>query len=106
MVDASLLLFTSLQPQMNSTRKNYVEMLKASISLVLFAAAQLLTVYSKANEQQEATEKVRTVLHRLQDMLWKWITNSKVIGGSIFGGSVKSWKAKEEIEVSVMPHLL
>ena len=99
MVDASWLLYTRLQPQISKTSKEYVELFKASISLILFAASLLQTVCNDCDKQQQATDKIMEVLFKLEEKLWEWIITPSVIGGSFFGGNVASWKAKEEIEV-------
>ena len=105
MVDATLQLIDSLlfQREMSSSLKHNVEMFKASISLILFASYQLSNACTDSYEHLKVREdKIGEALSRVQEMLWSWITDPKVIGGSIFGGNVKSWKAEEELEVNLI----
>ena len=80
-----------------------MEVLKASISLILFAVAQL-----KICPSDEKDEIIKEAFARLKGTLWEWIVDRKVIGGSVFGGSLPSryfsggWKAKEELEVTML----
>ncbi len=98
MVDASLLLCSRLRPKLLSS--TFVELLKASFSLVLFAIAKFNTVCPN-EEKYSKNEKVAGALGKLKGSLKGWITDRKVIGGSMFGGSVNTrwWSAEEEIKV-------
>ena len=97
-VNAALLLYRRLTIILKGRSQHYVEVLKASISLILFAVAQLKICEEKDEISKEA-------FARLKGILWEWIVDRKVIGGSVFGGSLPShyfsggWKAKEELEV-------
>ncbi len=98
MVDASLILCRRLTLKLLSG--TFVELLKASFSLVLFAIAKFNTVCPN-EEKYSKNEKVAGSLGKLEGYLKGWITDRKVIGGSMFGGSVKPryWSAEEEIAV-------
>ena len=99
-INAALLLYRRLTIRLKSRSPHYVEVLKASISLILFAVAQL-----KIYPSDEKEEIVEESLARLKGILWEWIVEREVIGGFMFGGSLPShyfsggWKAKEELEV-------
>ena len=101
-VNAALLVYRRLTIMLKSRSPHYVEVLKASISLILFAVAQL-----KICPSDEKDEVIKEAVARLKGILWDWIVDRKVIGGSMFGGSLPShyfsggWKAKEELEVLV-----
>ena len=99
-VNAALLLYRRLTIMLNGRFQHYVEVLKASLSLILFAVAHL-----KICPNEEKDEISKEAFARLKGILWDWIVDRKVIGGSVFGGSLPShyfsggWKAKEELEV-------
>lgn len=101
MVVAAQMLYTSLTYKLKTCATHCVEVLKASISLVLFAVAQLKAL-CPTNENDEV---IKGTFATLKDTLWKWIVNREVIGGSVFGGylptnySSAMWKPKEELEV-------
>lgn len=101
-VNAALLLYRRLTTILKSCSQHYVAVLKASLSLILFAVAQL-----KICPSEEKDEIIKEAFARLKGILWEWIVDRKVIGGSVFGGSLPSyyfsggWKAKEELEVIV-----
>lgn len=98
MVVAAQILYTSLTYKLKTCATHCVDVLKASISLVLFAAAQLKAHYP-------TNEVVKGTFANLKDTLWKWIVDREVIGGFVFGGyqptyySSAWWKPKEELEV-------
>ena len=97
MVIKALLLYRELTVKLKSHTPHHVDVLKASISLILFAVAQL-----KADRR----DKVTKTFAALNTILWRWITDRDVIGGSIFGGSLPikesamgMWKPKEELDL-------
>ena len=72
--------------------------LKASVSLILFAVAQL-----KGDKKHEVT---KSTFAGLKTALGVWIVDREVIGGSVFGGSLPiddsamgMWKPKEELDL-------
>ena len=98
MVTKALLLYRKLTMKLKSHTPHHVDVLKASISLILFAVAQL-----KADRRDEVTKKT---FAGLNTSLWHWITDRDVIGGSVFGGSLPikdsamgMWKPKEELDL-------
>ena len=101
MVVAAQMLYTSLTYRLKTRTTHCVEVLKASISLVLFAVAQL-KAFCPTNGKDEV---IKGTFASLKDTLWKWIVDREVIGGSVFGGylpiyySSAMWKPKEELEV-------
>ncbi len=99
MVDASILLCSRLRLKLSSSSDTFVDLLKASFSLVLFAVAKFHTVCPI--EKYSRIEKVADALGKLEGTLKDWITDERVIGGSMFGGSAytRFWKAEEEIQV-------
>ena len=101
MVIAALMLYRSLTYKLKTRATHCVEVLKASISLILFAVAQL-KVLCPTNEKDEVIEGT---FANLKNVLLEWIGNHEVIGGPVFGGylptytSLAAWKPKEELEV-------
>ena len=103
MVTAALLLYGELTAKLKSRSPHHVDVLKASISLVLFAVAQLKAHFPSG----EKGELINRAFLSLKDILWKWIVNPGVIGGSVFGGSLPgyfsptmgNWKRSEELEL-------
>ena len=101
MVVAALKLYRSLTYKLKTRTTHCVEVLKASISLVLFAVAQL-KAFCPSDENDEV---IKGTFASLKDTLWKWIVDREVIGGSVFGGYLPTylssavWKPKEELEV-------
>ena len=105
MVTATLMLYRQLTVVLRSCTPHYVDVLKASISLILFAVAQLKTLCPN----EEADKIFKEAFAHLKGTLWEWVVDREVIGGSFFGGYVPtryysgSWKPKEELEVTVNP---
>ena len=101
MVTAALMLYRSLTYKLETRTTHCVEVLKASISLILFAVAQL-KMLCPINEKDEV---IKDTFATLKKVLWEWIVGREVIGGSVFGGylptpsSSAMWKPKEELEV-------
>ena len=108
MVHAALLLYRKLTVMLKSCIPHYVDVLKASISLILFAVAQL-----KICPSDEKDEIIKEAFARLKGTLWEWIVDSKVIGGSVFGGNLPAyyssgiwpWNPRGELEVNGTPML-
>ena len=101
-MNVALLLYQRLTIMLKSCTPHYVEVLKTSISLILFAVAQLSRCSS-----DEKDEIIKEAFAHLKGTLREWIVDRKVIGGSVFGGSLPTyyfsgkWKAKEELEVMI-----
>ena len=96
-MDATLLLCTNLLPKLMSDAQIYTDLLKVSISAVLLASAQYLN-----NKENADNSQVKNTFSGIEKCLQQWISNPRVIGGSVFGGCVPSktpWKAREEQEV-------
>ena len=98
MVIKALLLYRELTAKLKSRTPHHVDVLKASISLILFSVALL-----KAKKRGEVSKKT---FAGLKTVLWRWIVDSDVIGGSVFGGSLPindsamgMWKPKEELDL-------
>ena len=100
MVHAALLLYRKLTVMLKSCTPHYVDVLKASISLILFAVAQLKTLCP-------SDENTKGAFASLKGTLWNWIVNREVIGGSVFGGNLPAcyssgmwlWNPRGELEV-------
>lgn len=105
MVTATLMLYRQLTVVLRSCTPHYVDVLKASISLILFAVAQLKTLCPN----EEADKIIKEAFARMKGTLGEWVVDREVIGGSFFGGYVPAryysgnWKPKEELEVTVNP---
>lgn len=103
MADAALLLFKRLARQIKTCTPHCVNVLKASISLILYVVVQLKALYP-SDEKHQKEEIIAGIFDRLNVILWEWIVDREVIGGSVFGGTLpvnssSSWKAKEELKV-------
>ena len=102
MVTAALLLYGELTAKLKSRSPHHVDVLKASISLILFSVAQLKVLFSG----DETDEIINGAFVVLKDTLWTWIVDRDVIGGSVFGGclpldysAIVKWKPSEELEL-------
>jgi len=100
MTDATLLLFRKLAYKLKTCTPHCVDVLKASISLILYAVAQLKALYP----DDEKYPIITRAFASLKGTLWEWIVDRAVIGGSVFGGTLptryySSWKRKEELEL-------
>ncbi len=100
---ASLLLCTNLWPKLSSTSNNFVELLKSSLSLALLTVANFNTLYPN-EEHVNKGEQVTLVLGNLESILNKWISDRRVIGGSMFGASSYSRSTQAETEIRVLYH--
>ena len=101
MVTAALLLYRELTAKLKSRTPHHVDVLKASISLILFSVALLKVLFSG-----EVADEIVVAFASLKDTLWNWIVHPDVIGGSVFGGALPSnlssmgkWMRKEELEL-------
>ena len=74
-------------------------MLQASICLLLFAFSRL-NVLCPDGEKSHKDKKIKEAFGKLETILWQWITNHGVIGGSLFGGSISFWRGELELQVS------
>lgn len=99
MVTAALLLYRELTAKFKGCTPHHVDVLKASISLILFSVAQLKVLFSG-----DETDEI--AFATLKDTLWTWIVDRDVIGGSVFGGclpldysAIVKWKPSEELEL-------
>ena len=102
MVKASQLLYHQLSAKLKPHCDHFVNVLKTSISLVLFSIAQLNSV--RPSEERSKDDGITKVAFSgINTTLWKWITDPAVIGGSLFGGHVITYtrlaKAGEELKV-------
>lgn len=100
-VPAALLLYRKLTVMLKSCTPHYVDVLKASISLILFAVAQLKTFCP-------SDENIKGAFASLKGTLWNWIVDREVIGGPVFGGTLPAyyssgmwpWNPRRELEVN------
>ena len=99
MVKASQLLYNLFSAKLKCSLTHYVDVLKDSISLILFSIAQLNPVCPS----EERSSIAQAVFNGLHTTLWKWITDPAVIGGSLFGSHLIQYtkldKAEEEFKV-------
>jgi len=102
MVNATGMLYDWLTNKLKTCTTHCVDVLKASISLVLFAVAQL-KAFCPSDEKYQKDEAIEEAFSSLKSILSGWIVDRAVIGGSLFGGSLSaaSWKStsKEELKV-------
>jgi len=106
MVKASQLLYNNLSAKLNFNYDHYVNVLKESISLVLFSIAHLKERIAldpgapefEANERSKEEDIVKAAFGGLEDTLWKWITDISVIGGSVFGGRIIKYEKLDMAE--------
>ena len=102
MVNATVMLYSWLTNKLKTRTTHCVDVLKASISLILFAVAQL-KAFCPSDEKYQKDEAIEQAFSFLKGILSGWIVDRAVIGGSLFGGSLSaaSWKStsKEELKV-------
>ena len=71
---------------------HHLDVLKTSISLVLVALshAQVQSLLSETS--------VMDVFGMCEEIMWQWVANNGVIGGSFFGGSIRTtWTRRNEL---------
>ncbi len=101
LVNAAVLLCHRLCRRLGGSHDFYVDLLKCAYSLALFALAQLHTQLPNDDTFNKA-ETVKKTISKLQGILKDWVSRTDVIGGLLFGASVKyrsSWKPEAEIKV-------
>lgn len=100
MVKASQFLYNLFSAKLKRPLNHYVDVLKDSISLILFSIAHLNPVCPS----EERSGIAKAAFNMLDTTLWKWITDPAVIGGSLFGGRIVQYtrldKAEEEFKVN------
>ena len=103
-VDAAKLLMKYLFGKVTIKSEHHLHVLSSSIRCLLFA------LY-KAQRIMEETV-VKQTFGMCEVTLREWVANSKVIGGSFFGGFVSSWSltkqlryALDELKVSMFDYL-
>lgn len=104
-VDSSLILCSHVRMRLESSSIEYVDLLKAALSLALNVLAYLNSLCSDNAETTNKKEKVTVCLGRLEEILHDWITDRKVIGGSMFGGSAYTQSGKAEVEIRVRSNM-
>ena len=84
------MLLKLLFAKLNKSYQQYVQLLKMSITILLFSLANMkqLLVQQKVEES-----KISETLAHCKKLLKEWIVQREVIGGSFFGG-------KAEMQVS------
>ena len=100
MVKASLLLYNLLSTKLRHSYDYYVDLLKNSISLMLFSIAELNSI-CPPDERTEKDHTVQNTFDGLHTTLRKWIVHPDVIGGSMFGGGriLTNTRRIEELKV-------
>lgn len=106
MVKSSLRLCEKLSENLRSDDTKHVKLLGSAISCVLCAIQNAHALYESDGGKSDR----RQALDKLQSILKIWITHEKVIGGSVFGHSVptyrlrsqsSNWKGKQELMVYI-----
>ena len=92
-----MLLCQRLIGVLKSPALHYVNVVGTSISLFL-CAIFCFNTYCPNEEKYSKDEKIKKSFLMLEDILWKWIADPKVIGGSLFGYTALR-QSKEELEV-------
>ena len=93
-VDAALLLFIRLSAKLTEYSGHYLDMLLMSMTIILLSLSKYVHSVSNANK-----DKVKEILDKTAHTLREWIIKRDVIGGSLFGGSVKDGHDMRELEV-------
>ena len=90
-VDAAKCLVKNLFGKLTTTLDYYLDVLKTSISLLLAALSHA--------QVQNLLTSVTDVFGMCEGILWQWVTDSNVIGGSFFGGSIvtRYWPHRKEL---------
>lgn len=98
-VDAALLLFTRLSAKLTEYFEHYLEVLVMSMTIILSSLSKYSLSLPDANN-----DKIKETLDKTGETLREWIINKDVIGGSLFGGSVKDGYPMRELEVCTALH--
>ena len=85
-VDAALLLLLSVVGKLAGFSDDYVNLLKMSITVLLFALAKLTPFVTQSKS------KITETYGKCESALMAWIANISVIGGLFFGGFVNYWR--------------
>ena len=104
MVASSVHLCSKLSSKLNSCEENHIKLLQTAFSCALCAIEKAHSLYTDEHGKVERDSALGMLRKNLND----WITNSAVIGGSVFGRSshshllrnYTSWKGKEELKVN------
>jgi hypothetical protein len=90
-VDAAKRLVKILFGKLTTTLDYHLDVLKTSISLLLAALSHA--------QVQNLLTSVTDVFGMCEGILWQWVTNHNVIGGSFFGGSIgtRYWPLRKEL---------
>lgn len=103
MLTAALNLFKQLIFKLKSRTSHCVDVLKASISLILFAVTQLKAHCSSDEKNQKHETIIKSTFDSLKRNLLGWISDPEVIGGSLFGGNCSTfWKSNSKDELKVL----
>ena len=102
-VDAAKLLVKYLFGKLTGTFNHHLDVLKASISLLLIVLCKTQVLVSKnVMDESNATD----VLGMCELTLRGWVADHNVIGGSFFGGTVhNSWIGSKKELVYALPEL-
>ena len=105
MIKSSLHLCTKLSEILRSIKDSHVNMLRSAFSCALCALEKACSLCEDKHERIDRDK----VIQNISKLLKHWITDSRVIGGSIFGGTVPlyythtrtNWKGKAELKVKL-----
>ena len=102
-MNAAVMLYRCLSNKLKTCATHCVDVLKTSISLILFAVAQL-KAFCPSDERHQKDEAIEQAFSFLNGILSGWIVDRAVIGGSLFGGSLSatSWKSTSREELKVI----
>jgi hypothetical protein len=109
MVKSSFCLCTKLSEKLRSSEENQVKVLRSAFSCFLTAVERACTL---CDEEDGKTVPDKTKIE-IRNLLKDWITDERVIGGSIFGHTVlqescsvshfshsdTNWKGEKELKV-------
>ena len=109
MGNSAFRLCTKLSEKLRSSEENQVKLLRSAFSCVLCAVETTCSTY----EDERGKTSHDKAMAKIGNLLKDWITDKRVIGGSVFGSTVPresygvsyftrsyaSWKGKEELKV-------
>ena len=107
--NSSFRLCSKLCEKLRSREENQVQVLRSAFSCVLCSMEKACTL----REEKCGKAVPDKAITKIENLLKDWITDKKVIGGSVFGYTVppegysishftrsyKNWKGKEELKV-------
>ena len=103
-VKATQVLFARITKKARRSSGPHVICLTKSLELMFQTLHELDHLQIPEDRQAEVMGTREVLFNELSENLWNWIIDIKVIGGSLFGGSVSrfSIRVNSELEVSLL----